>query len=155
MLMIRRAVKMKCAGGKSKRPWTFMLFIITPTRGFGGIWLSLNIPIDMQVSEQVGGSQLSFWFAFRKQYVRDGGKDGEQSDYLIISPLFQNTVLREETLRMHLSVKFGIFKAALFITPDLGTGPSKWISVIHCLKKEPFVEKVGLKLNLGIVFLLF
>lgn len=120
-----------------------MLFIITPTRGFSGIWLSLNIPIDMQVSEQVGGSQLSFWFAFRKQYVRDGSKDGEQSDYLIISPLFQNTVLREETLRMHLSVKFGIFKAALFITPDLGTGPSKWISVIHCLKKEPVCRKSG------------
>lgn len=108
-------------GGKSKRPWTFKLFIITPTPGFGGIWFCLNIPIDMQVSKQVGGSQLSFRFAFRKQYVIDGGKDGEQSGCLIISPLFQNTVLIEEILRMHLSVKFRIFKTALFITPDLGT----------------------------------
>lgn len=155
MLMITRAVKMKCAGGKSERPWTFKLFIITPTRGFSGIWFCLNIPIDMQVSEQVGGSQLSFWFAFRKQYVRDGGKDGEQSDCLIISPLFQNTVLIEEILQMHLSVKFGIFKAALFITPDLGTELRKWISVIHRLKKEPFVEKVGLKLSLGVVVTIF
>lgn len=47
-------------GGKSKRPWTFRLFIITPTRWFCGIWFCLNIPIDMQVSEQVGGSQLFF-----------------------------------------------------------------------------------------------
>lgn len=124
-------------GGKSKRPWTFKLFIITPTPGFGGIWFCLNIPIDMQVSKQVGGSQLSFRFAFRKQYVIDGGKDGEQSGCLIISPLFQNTVLIEEILRMHLSVKFRIFKTALFITPDLATMVQscwKWISVICCLK---------------------
>lgn len=56
MLMIRQAAKMKCAGGKSKRPWTFKLFIfiITPTRRFSGIWFCLNIPIDMQVSAMSG-----------------------------------------------------------------------------------------------------
>lgn len=141
---------MKCAGGKSKRPWTFNLFIITPTRGFRGIWFCLNIPINMQVSTQVGGSQLSLWLAFCKQYVRDGSKDGEQSDFLIISTVFQNTVLIEENRRMHLSVKSRIFEAALFIPSDLCTQLRKWISITCCLKKEIFVDSVGLKLCLDV-----
>lgn len=141
---------MKCAEGESKRPWTFNLFIITPTRRFGGIWFCLNIHINMQVSAQVGGSQLSLWFAFCKQYVRDGGKDGEQSDFLIILTVFQNTVLIEESLRMHLSVRGRIFEAALFITPDLRTQLRKWISITCCLKKEPFVDRVGLELCLDV-----
>lgn len=144
-----QAMKMKCTGGKSKRPWTFKLFIIPPTRRFTGIWFCLNIPINMQVSEQVGGSQLCLWFAFHKQYVRDGGKDGEQSDFLIISTLFQNTVLIE-ILQMHFSVKGRIFETALFITPDVRAELRKWISISHCSKKEPFVDGVDLKLCLDV-----
>lgn len=146
-----KAGKMKCAGGKSKRPWTFKLLIITPTHRIRGIWVCLNIPINMQVSVQVGGSQLSLWFAFCKQHVRDGGKDGEQSDFLIISTVSQNTVLIEESLQMRLSVKGRIFEAALFITPDLRTQLRKWISITRCLKKEPFVRWSGFKTFFGCI----
>lgn len=73
-----------------------------------------------------------------------------QSDFLIISTVFQNTVLMEESLPMHLSVKGRIFEAALFITPDLRTQLKKLISITCCLKKEPFVDGVGLKLSLYI-----
>lgn len=55
---------------------------------------------------------------------------------------------------MHLSVNFRLFKAALFITPDLGTEQRKWLSVIHCLKREPFVEKVDLKLSIALFVIL-
>lgn len=101
----------------------------------------------MQVSAQVGGSQLSLWFAFCKQYVRDGSKDGEQSDFLIISTVFQNTVLIEESLRMHLSVKGRIFEAALFITPDLRTQLRKWISITCCLKKGAICSRSGFEMS--------
>lgn len=43
----------------------------------------LNIPIYMQVSEQLDVSLLSFWFLFRKQHVRDDGGDVEQSYFII------------------------------------------------------------------------
>lgn len=68
----------------------------------------LNIPIYMQVSEQVCASLLSLWFLFRKQHVRDDGGDGEQSDSIIISALFRNTMLILEVLLMRLPVKFWI-----------------------------------------------
>lgn len=64
----------------------------------------------MQVSEQVGGSLLSLWFVFRKQHVRDDGKDGEQSDSIIISALFRYTTLTAEPLQMHFLVQFWIKK---------------------------------------------
>lgn len=48
---------------------------------------------------------------------------------------------------MHLSVKCGIFTAALFIDPHFGSEPRKWISVSPCLKREPFVDRVGLQLS--------
>lgn len=83
-----------------------------PQSFVAGIRLYLNNPIDMQVSEQVGGSQLSLWYVFRKQNVRDDGRDGEQSDSIIIPALFWNTTLIAEILQMHLSVKIRIRKAA-------------------------------------------
>lgn len=68
----------------------------------------LNLPIYMQVGEQLDVGQLSFWFLFHKQYVRDDGGDGEQSYFIIKFPLYWNTKLILETLLMHLSVKFWI-----------------------------------------------
>lgn len=79
---------------KRKRPWTIHDFVVSPTRKlFGTCFAFLNNPIDMQVSVQVGGSRLSFWFVFRKQHVRGDAKDREQSDSMIISPLFRYTRL--------------------------------------------------------------
>lgn len=40
---------------------------------------SLNRSIYMQCSEQQDDGLLSFSFQFRKQHVRDGGVDGEQT----------------------------------------------------------------------------
>lgn len=77
---------------KRKRPWTIHDFVVSPTHKlFGTCFVFLNNPIDMQVSVQVGGSWLSFWFVFRKQHVRGDAKDREQSDSMIISPLFRYT----------------------------------------------------------------
>lgn len=84
----------------------------------------LNIPICMQVSEQVDAGLLSLWFLFRKQHVRDDGGDGEQSGSIIISALFRNTTLILEVLLMHLPVKFRIkklhYSSALILARNLG-----------------------------------
>lgn len=98
------------SGGKEKGLERSTALSSLPLTGSLGIGFCLNIPIDIQVSDQVGGSPLSLWFVFRKQHVRDDGKDGEHTDSIIISALFRNTTLIAEILPMHLSVKFRIKK---------------------------------------------
>lgn len=94
--VIRRIVMPfhKKTGGKKEKKdpeLTSTLLSLPLTGSLGFVLHFLNNPIDMQVSVQVGGSRLCLWFVFRKQHVRVDGEDGEQSDSIIISPLFRYT----------------------------------------------------------------